>query len=271
MILTWTTSKIVVSRIMRNIKGVEAEYMESFPEWIAEAVRKMRTNYSLEIKHKDIDIEFFQGKLDCPGEAIICVEHCGTKLRYNNSDGQRFHNCEDDFISNLFLSINPIYTAAGDLVDEADPRSKFPRDIIVHMDALNWHGSLWYNLNYNKLQTNLKCGTVRVWYSALPTDPDDWNFPMIPDVENYLEAVYWYCRMKLIEAGFEDKIFSHDVADGKWEMFSGRAIADITYPTPDQVEASIARHCVLMFPSEYNWRTFNEQPGTNTNFIGGVY
>jgi len=34
MIVNWISSKEVVSRVMRNIKGVQAEYMDDILEWI---------------------------------------------------------------------------------------------------------------------------------------------------------------------------------------------------------------------------------------------
>lgn len=282
MIFNWTTSKVVVSRIFRNTKGIDSSYSDDLPEWVAEAVRKLKTKYSLQVQHKMVDIDFFQGKIDFPGESLICVEHHGYKLRYNNSDGKEYPgNCNDDFISNLFLSVNPIYTAAGDLNDDTVPRSVFPRDIIVSLNNLGWHPELWYKLNYNKLQTNLRfenplqypnqCPQLKVWYLGLPVDPDDNNFPMIPDVEEYLEAVYWYCRMKLIEAGYEDKVFNHGMAKTSWHEESGRAINAISYPTPDQVQASIERHCQLMFPSEWYRATFNEPRRDNLDIYGGTW
>lgn len=254
MVTSWTTSKLVVSRIMRNIRGVEAEYKDDIPEWIAEGVRKLKTKYSLEIKHKDLEIQFHLSNLNIPAESILQVEWNGGKLQYN-PDGKNHQDMlrRNSFIQNLFISQSPIYSTTGDpltTLDDYTGGNPFPRDIIVHLNSLPWIEGQWWYLNGNKIQTSMDCACVRVWYMAIPTDEE--NFPLIPDVENYQEALYWYNRMKLIEAGFEDKVVNHTMANQHFEKYAGRAIADITYPTVEQMEEQIYRHLNL-FPHEYNW------------------
>lgn len=253
MILSWTTSKTVVSRIMRNIKGVEAEYMDDIPEWIAEGIRKMKTKYSLEVAYKDVQLQFHIAKLHCPGEAIITVDYCGHELDYKPMEGHAHRHdwWEDTFIKDMFRSGVPLTDTAGNIISDLDSyegKNPFPRDIIQKEQRPNHNA--WYTINYNKIQSSLCDEIVRVWYMRLPVDED--NFPMIPDVEEYEEALYRYCRMMLIEAGFEDKVFNHGMAQGEWEKASNRAIGAITYPTERQVHDTVMRH-LNIFPHDYNW------------------
>ncbi len=257
MVTAWVSSKVVVSRIFRNIKGVEADYLDSIPEWIAEGVRKLKTKYSLEIRHKDISVDFHLGALNVPAESIICVEFRGTKLKYN-PDGMSHREFNRDrnsnlFLENLFFSDVPVYSTAGDPIQSLDDYTggnPFPRDIIQRLVDMPWHQHEWWYLNGNRIQVSVPVCKIRLWYMTIPMDEQ--NFPLIPDVENYHEALYWYNRMKLIEAGFEDKVTNHQMAMHLWNDYAGKAIADITYPTPEQVEEQVYRHLNL-FPHEYHW------------------
>lgn len=256
MILNWTTSKVVISRIFRNIKGVEADYKDEITEWIAEAVVKMKTKYSLELKCKPLMIQFHQAKINFPGDTLCCITHRGGLLNYYPGqalNGNRTGARDKDFIRLLFQSRVPIYSTTGDPIqslDDYEGGNPFPRDIIEGLNGVVPLHDAWYRLNYTTLQTSFECGPVEVYYMGLPLDED--NFLMIPDVEEFHEAVYWYVRMKLIEAGFEDKVFNHTMAQAEWWKHSGMAISQITYPTPSQVEEQVARHLNL-FPHEYHW------------------
>lgn len=243
MILQWTSSKIVVSRILRNTKGIGADYIDDILEWIPEAVLKMKTKYSLEARAYQVQIEHNQGMLPCKIEGLLCVLCNGYRLNYYDKGGNRPHHPNSAGL--LFKSAVPIYTSSGDISAGDEGRSKFPTDVIVAMDT-DCDPNNWYRVNGRYLETSVKCGTVTAWVQEVPKDIE--GYPLIPDVENYLEAVYRYCRMMLIEAGYEDKIFNHAMAEAKWNDYAGKAIADTTFPTPDQVESSVHNHLDDFFP-----------------------
>jgi len=254
MVTAWTSSKLVVSRILRNIKGVEADYVDSIPEWIAEGVRKLKTKYSLEIRCKEVNIKFHLSNLNIPAESIFSVTSGGGRLKYNveGMNYQNFH-ARNNFLENLFVSDVPIYSTAGDPIQSLDDYTggnPFPRDIIQRLYTLPWIEHEWWYLNGTKIQTSMECATIRVWYRTIPVD--EHNFPLIPDVEHYQEALYWYNRMKLIEAGFEDKVMNHQMAKAEWNDWAGKAISQISYPTVEQMDEQIMRH-LNMFPHEYHW------------------
>lgn len=243
MILQWTSSKIIVSRILRNMKGVGADYMDDILEWIPEAVLKLKTVYSLEVRPYCIQIEHNQGMLPCKIEGLLCVLHNGHRLNYYDKGKRREHH--PNSASLLFKSIVPIYTSSGDLSQGDEGRSKFPTDVIVAMDSPCDRDG-WYRVNGRYLETSIECGNITAWVQEVPKDNE--GYPLIPDVENYLEAIYRYCRMMLIEAGYEDKVFNHAQATQKWDDYAGKAISDTCFPTPDQVESSVHRHLDNFFP-----------------------
>jgi hypothetical protein len=245
MIVGWISSETVVSRLYRNTKGIEATYNDDILEWIPEALLKMKTKQSLEVRPCVIQIDHNQGKLPCGIEGLLCVTLNGFKLNYyNNTDGRTEHHPSSLGYS-LFRSINPIYTSSGDISAGDEGRSKFPTDVIVawNMDC-DEHN--WYKVNGRFIQTSLRCGEITAWVQTIPIDEN--GYPLVPDNEFVHEAIYRYCRLMLIEAGYEDKIISHERAEMAWNRASIIAINDMTYPTPDQVESSIHRHLDDYFP-----------------------
>ncbi|CAM6001148.1 unnamed protein product [Sphagnum balticum] len=87
-------------------------------------------------------------------------------------------------------------------------------------------------MNGRYLQTSVREGWLTVWVQDIPRDED--YYPLIPTDEHVQEAVYRYCRMMLIEAGYEDKVFNHNMAVAAWDKASGQAISAMTFPTPGQ-------------------------------------
>jgi hypothetical protein len=256
MITSWISSREVVSRVLRNIKGVEADYVDSIPEWIGEGVRKLKTKYSLKIRAIDVQLYFHVAKFKIPSESIMYVTCKRGKLRYWEGAelaGGIDHRHRGSWLENVFVSGVPIYSTTGDPIQSLDDYTggnPFPRDIIEPLSTMGWAEGEWWKMNGPDLQSSLKDEKLTIWYMSIPTDEQ--NFPIIPDNEYYMECLYWYNRMKLIEAGFEDKVFNHGMAQAEWEKWWARAIADVTYPTVSQMEEQIQRHLNL-FPHEYHW------------------
>lgn len=256
MVTAWTTSREVVSRVLRNIKGVEADYVDSIPEWIGEGVRKLKTKYSLKVKYTQVQLYYHVAKFKIPSESILYVT-CGRgKLRHwagVEMSGGVDHCHREGWLENLFASGMPVYSVTGDPLQSLDDYTggnPFPRDIIEPVENMPWVEGHWWKMNGPDLQSSLKDEQLTIWYMSIPTDEN--NFPIIPDNENYMEALYWYNRMKLIEAGFEDKVVNHGMAKKEWQEYMLIARNEITYPTVSQMEEQIHRHLNL-FPHEYHW------------------
>jgi len=115
-----------------------------------------------------------------------------------------------------------------------------------------------YYTELDYLNTSLCDGTVRVFYKALPTDED--GFPLIPDNEDYKEALYWYVRGKMIGTGYEDTVFKYADCEARYEKHAVRAIGQIRYPSVDQMETKLEISTRLILPENY-FETFFSNPG----------
>lgn len=67
---------------------------------------------------------------------------------------------------------------------------------IGHKDGTMYSYDLQYMTKPGYIMTNVPRGYIKVSYYAIYTDED--SMPMIPDLESYKEAIYWYVTMKLM-------------------------------------------------------------------------
>jgi hypothetical protein len=196
-------------------------------------------------------MKFHLGLLPCEAEAIAAVAYQGQRM------------LPGDPLSPLFRKTNtspdPVFVSVVRLplgvqsLDQTDinnlPFYLSTVDAFQTMPICQHQ----YHFNYNKLQSSIENGEVDVWYWTVPTDEE--GFPMVPDHEDYQTALYWYCRMMMIGAGFEDKVFKYGECAQQWERYAGIAINDIRYPSPDEVKRNIIQH-VRLIPSLYDWESF---------------
>jgi hypothetical protein len=111
----------------------------------------------------------------------------------------------------------------------------------------------FYTLDMGYITTSFCDGTVVVHYKAIPTDSD--GLPLIPDNENYKQALYWYVRAMMIGSGFKDPVFDEKEMMQRFEAYAARAINEVSYPSPDQKEQQLKLHVRFIPPANY-WENF---------------
>ena len=98
---------------------------------------------------------------------------------------------------------------------------------------------LEYKIVPGYIKTNQETGYLMVGYHAIPTDED--GYPMIPDDQSFMEAIYWYINMKIkyIEwsnGRIRDAIYMH--AENKWQFYVKQAYGRAMMPaTADELES----------------------------------
>jgi hypothetical protein len=81
------------------------------------------------------------------------------------------------------------------------------------------------------------------------------GLPLIPDNENYKQALYWYVRAMMIGSGYPDKQFTYEQCIQQHEHYAARAMGEITYPSPDDME-NIKNTLVRFIPPPNYWENF---------------
>jgi hypothetical protein len=103
------------------------------------------------------------------------------------------------------------------------------------------------------LNTSIKDGEVRLYYYALPVDFN--GLPLIPDNEDYKQALYYYVRAMMLGSGYEDKMFSYEQLMQHFEIHAARARNQIRYPSTDMKEQQIKTQVRFIPPANY-WENF---------------
>lgn len=122
-------------------------------------------------------------------------------------------------------------------------------------DSINLpnHRTASYNVEMGFITTSFSSGSVRLYYDAQPTDDD--GLPLIPDNEDYKEALYYYCRAKMIGTGYKDTVFNEERLMERFEKHAARAVAQITYPSLESMERKVTA-MVRFLPQENYYEGF---------------
>lgn len=95
-----------------------------------------------------------------------------------------------------------------------------------------------YRITSNYIKTNVETGYLMLAYQAIPTDGE--GYPLIPDDQSFIEAIYWYINMKLMypkwmSGQIRDAVY-YD-ARRSWNYYCKQAYGNALMPDPDQMES----------------------------------
>lgn len=253
----------VIARVVRNTRIQDSSFIADLNEWIPEAMGYMRTKFVLKSTYADVDIVFHKGKLPCDLEQLDAVEYNGRRLTVSNSvknyrTGHNLGNIVNDPLSNVTLFSSIIHSTPNQTYYDQN-NLMYSSDIQPTIDNLNVEDNCelqptdWYGIEANFITTSFADGAVRLHYMARPSDEN--GLPLIPDNEDYKQAIYYYVRGMMIGAGFDDRAFKYEQCMQHFEIHARRAINQISYPTPDQRE-QVLKTAVRFIPPQNYWENF---------------
>lgn len=108
---------------------------------------------------------------------------------------------------------------------------------IGHKDGTMYSYDLQYMTKPGYIMTNVPRGYIKISYYAIYTDED--SMPMIPDLESYKEALFWYITTKLMyPKKLKGQISQGDYYDmrNSWNFYRKQAYAEAMMPTVDDLE-----------------------------------
>ena len=119
----------------------------------------------------------------------------------------------------------------GLLVDENGSTS-------VGSNTFEFTGDYVYTIRDSWIKTNVETGYLVIAYQAIPVDPE--GYPMVPDSQAFIDALYWYITMKLLYpkwvAGQVRDVVYYE-AKRSWNYYCKQAYGDAMMPDTDQMES----------------------------------
>lgn len=236
----------VIGKVIRNTRVTDTAFIIDMDTWIGECMALLGIPQSFVQDYEDLTIKFHKSKLPCVLEYIDAVEYNGMRLPYGNS----VKNIKTGPV--VSYDTNPVYISKAQKI--AVPNGNYVYSSTLEAaNKLPLCSNEYYQVEMGYILTSFETGCVRVHFHKVPTDSN--GLPFIPDNENCKESLYWYCRKKMIEAGYQDKVFNWDKCDAMYNLHAERAIGEIDYPSPDQVETKLNNSLHLLIPRSY-WDNF---------------
>lgn len=260
------SGKIILARVIRALGyKLPSTYYDDVLEWIAEGLGFMQVTNSLVIQST--------GDLDCPGE-IITHNHsaalpCGfvSIIAVEDSQGNRLPMGGDitDLTSeSLNRGVNvPVVTNTRPSSFQVDPYVHQTSDGLPTDDAgtvppyyisgsdinstvnHNQRTQHYYKLQGNRIQTSFESDYIKIHYYAIPVDEE--GYPLIPDNQNFMQALEWHIIKRLIGSGYQHSIFTYQFVDEQYEKYAARGMGEVSFYTPEGA-AKLNRSLIRLIP-----------------------
>lgn len=119
----------------------------------------------------------------------------------------------------------------------ATTNGQYLSNAVGHNDSTMYSRDLQYTTKPGFIVTNVPDGYVKIAYYAILTDSD--GMPLIPDLESYKEAIFWYVAMKLLyPKHLRGEIGQSQYYDIRrsWNYYCKQAYGEAMTPGVDELE-----------------------------------
>lgn len=255
------SSKQIILRVLSDLDLNENQLqISNVREWIGQAMEKIGAVTQLEHKVAILPVSGHQAKLPCDLYRLgqVAFSFCNSAgwlpMRKNTSSFGVFcqvSNCKPCMLVKdqaLFPLVKNIFNYTKDedalakLNEDKELRSTLStllNNYTVNSvngkfigNSSNFSNELQYTTKPGYINTNIPEGYVKIEYYSIYTDED--GMPMIPDMESYKEAIFWYIVMKWMYAkklkGQIDARTYYD-AQNSWNYYRKQAYTEAMMPS----------------------------------------
>ena len=295
------SSASVVAKVIADLDLKEDQIrITDIREWIMEGILKIGAVQQYEHKVAILPIECHQVALPCDlyklGQVAFSFCNGGgwLPMRKATSSFGVFHDreCSNEpcmlipdttmfpLVKNMF-NLNTDREALDKLNEDTNLRQtlsillnqwtvgtvngKFVPGVVDHRDGTMFSNELQYTTKPGYINTCMPRGFVKISYYAIYTDED--SMPMIPDLESYKEAIYWYVTMKLMyPKKLKGQISQGDYYDirNSYNFYRKQAYAEAIMPTVDDLE-TISNIYTKLYPEINDHNIFFSTSGDEQN------
>ena len=290
MLYKLTSVKRVIAKVLTDLDIKEGDHrISDMVEWAGEGLEKIGAFPSLvnKVTGRDdvpyIEISNYQAKLPCDFHQLIQVSFSTNvdgpyyPMRYGSGsfDYGKVQNTVDETVttfpeSTLVTLAMVLYSLDYDAAlakINNEPTTKANLEGMLQQmnvpslltssstDNFNTTYDYTYVITSNYIKTNVASGYIQMAYQAIPVDNN--GYPMIPDTEEFMEALYWYINMKMMYPEWKmgrvrDQVY-YD-ARRSWNYYRKNAYGSAMMPNQDQLE-SIKNSWNRLVPELNEWRS----------------
>ena len=277
MIYNYIKCESVIAKIMSDLDSTEVnQRISDIKEWIFEAVEKIGAPMQYmkkESGHDGVPILHIQDKqVPMPSDLVQLdgVAYSKTKegtykpmmvstaVFHKNIPPKRFKD---------YQKLDKFITSQSQLYTHARKEQEF-EEIPEYFIKPGW------------IVTNKQDGYIKIAYKSIATD--ERGYPLIPDLESYKEAIYWYVVMKLNfpkylsgnlgGKGVKQPQNVYFYIQQQWNFYRNQAYAEAMMPTADNLE-NIKRDWHKLIPeydaNETFFRDINKEQSVINDYYNG--
>lgn len=266
MINKMITSKSVIAKVIADLGIEENELLiTDCRQWIAEAVMNIGSVNQLEHKVVVLPLCSYQCKLPCDLERLNSVaystcEHSGWIPMKKTTGTFGVYDKKNSGCCQMLVqdeALIPLVKNMFNLIDDRDALDKLNQDTnlrqtlsallneytvcssngkLANAGGTNFSNTIQYDTKPGYLMSNVPNGYVKLSYHAIYTD--DEGMPMIPDMQSYFEACFWYCAMKILYIKYiKNQVNRQLWVDAKtsYNFYCKQAYAEAMMPNQDEL------------------------------------
>ena len=223
------SSKEIIAKVYRDLKPNSSSWTSDALEWIGEALDYIGYHGIFDHKSKELTIANHKTEIPCDLYQLLQIEYEGVGLVYGTDISG--YNADTRTTAST-PSNSQVYTAA---VAESNPTDDPSSPAFTLKYTKNRRVSNeYYLINNGYIVTSFEDGTIKLHYTAYPTDDD--GFPLVPDNIYAKQALEWYIIRQMMLGGYVHPVFDWGIADQKWGHYCIAAQNDLAYPNLDKME-----------------------------------
>jgi len=223
------SSKQVIAKLYRDLKPAGSSWTSDALEWIGEALDFIGYHGIFDHVSKELEVVDHKAEIPCDLYQLIQVEYKGGAIVYG-TDTTGYN--ADTRTTSAYPANTGVYTSAVAETVPTDSNSSPTFQVKFTKDRRS--SSDYYLINNGYIVTSFEDGTIKLHYTAYPTDSD--GFPMVPDNIYVKQALEWYIIRQMMMGGYVHPVFNWEVADAKWGHYCVAAGNDLMFPNIDKME-----------------------------------
>lgn len=241
---TTTSVKQVLIKIIRDLdQKLPSHYMDYMLEWIPEAMGELEYTHQLVTKSTPnfgkpgaMYTKQHVAELPCGLVYLRAVEDDrGYRIRRGTDETDitnpttRYHantgTGEFDTARVTQFRVDPFGVTTGPGAEPTE--GKVPWDGSNIRESSDMQLIRYYKLQGGYIQTSEEEMFIKLHYDAFPVDKD--GYPLIPDVSEFREALYWYVIYKMIGTGYQHPVIPKSIqgmnyAKQQFDQYAAQAL-----------------------------------------------